>query len=132
VAVSIDQLPEDMVSVLDGRWLFQLTERLNGHLGGALLEEGRTLEPVSNAVLKRFICGQGHVMAGALRVVGPPAEIGDCASLRPVTEAPQLEPAPEPEHAHEHEAHAEPDHDAHAGHGAHEPTVTTVRKGKRW
>jgi hypothetical protein len=84
VAVSLDQLPADIVSTFDGRWRFQLADRINGHHGGANFVDGVTVEPIDNRVLKRFICAHGNAMVGAVRVSGgEPCELGDVSALVP-------------------------------------------------
>lgn len=92
MAVSIDQLPDDLPDTIDGRWRFHLSEPFQGHFGGAFFVDGVTTEGIGNHPFKRFVCGHGHVMVGAVRVSGgPECHIGDVSAL--VGEL--AEPAPE-------------------------------------
>lgn len=65
------------------RWHFQLNEPFNGHNVGALLENGKTVEPVNGRTLRRIAGGMGSMLIGAVRVEGGHLELGDCSTLLP-------------------------------------------------
>lgn len=73
-------IPFDESGLNADRWHFQLSEPLNGHNCGALLEQGRTVEPVMTRILRRISGGMGSYLVGAVRVEGGPVlKLGDCA-----------------------------------------------------
>ena len=84
-ALSIDDLPYVNGGVL-GMWLIQLRDAINSHHAGVAWEGGKSMQPVTGVVLKRFVAASNNVI-GALRVEGDYCELGDCATLK---EVPQL------------------------------------------
>lgn len=114
MGISIDQLPAfDGASFYSDRWLFQLSEPLNGHHGGTFFVDGLATEPVDTRTFRKFICGFGHKMTGALRVEGGHVEIGDCSALLPPEPARKVvEAVPAKGELHENFRHALPEFDA--------------------
>lgn len=80
-ALSIDNLPYVNGGVL-GMWLVQLRDALNSQHAGIAWENGRSMQPVTGNVLRRFVAASNNVI-GALRVEGDPCELGDCSTLKP-------------------------------------------------
>ena len=76
-------IPLDTTGLNADRWHFQLSEPFNGHHIGALLDNGRTVEPVMARTLRRIAGGMGSMLVGAIRVEGGDVlELGDCSTLR--------------------------------------------------
>lgn len=89
MGISLEQIPAfDGASFYSDRWVFQLSEPLNGHHGGTYFVDGLATEPVDTRCFRKFVCGFGHKMVGALRVEGGHYEVGDCGALLP----PKAEP----------------------------------------
>lgn len=82
--ISIDQLPHDANGGLDGTWLFQLRQNLNGGHGGATFQDGRTVTPVDARTFKKFVATMGNDIVGAYRQSDDHA-LGDVSTLRPET-----------------------------------------------
>jgi hypothetical protein len=82
VAISIEQLPHDANGGLDGTWLFQLRQNLNGGHGGATFQDGRTVTPVDARTFRKFVATMGQDIVGAYRQSDDHA-IGDVSTLRP-------------------------------------------------
>lgn len=80
--ISIDQLPHDSNGGLDGSWLFQLRQNLNGGHGGAEFRDGRTVTPVDARTFKKFVATMGPDIVGAYRASDDYA-LGDVSTLRP-------------------------------------------------
>ncbi len=78
-ALSIDDLPYVNGGVL-GMWLIQLRDSINSHHAGVAWEGGKSMQPVTGAVLRRFVAASNNVI-GALRVEGEPHALGDCSTL---------------------------------------------------
>jgi hypothetical protein len=106
VSIFPTDIPLDSTGTNADRWHFQLSEPFNGHHAGALLDNGRTVEPVMARTLRRIAGGMGSMLVGAIRVEGGDVlELGDCSTLRhlapgaapepalvPVTAPPKLDP----------------------------------------
>lgn len=111
MTLSLTDLPYSSGGAVEGLWHFQLRDSLNTQMATAVIENGRTVIPVSGAILKRFVVLMGSVV-GAVRVEGEPCRIGDVAGLVPAAEpavrveqtaptpdvAPQVKPAAQPQH----------------------------------
>ena len=84
MAISLDELNATHVpaDIFTDRWTFQLAEEFNGPHAGAMFAAGRSVEPVDFRVFRKFVVNYGRSMIGALRVVGEPAALGDCSTLR--------------------------------------------------
>jgi hypothetical protein len=83
VGIFPTDIPLDESGLNQDRWHFQLSEPYNGHHVGALLENGRTVEPVMGRILRRISGGMGSMLVGAVRVEGGTyLELGDCSTLR--------------------------------------------------
>lgn len=80
--ISIDQLPYDTSGGLEGTWLFQLRQNLNGGHGGAEFRDGRTVTPVDARTFKKFVATMGNDIVGAYRQSDDTA-LGDVSTLRP-------------------------------------------------
>lgn len=86
MTISMTDLPYSPSGAVEGLWHFQLRDSLNTQMATAVIENGRTVIPVSGAILKRFVVLMGSVV-GAVRVEGEPYRIGDVSALVPA-EAP--------------------------------------------
>lgn len=82
MGISIDNLPYDANGAVEGQWLFQLRQNLNGGHGGAQFQDGRTVTPVSARTFKKFVATMGPDIVGAYRASDDYA-LGDVSTLRP-------------------------------------------------
>lgn len=102
MSISIDDLNATHVpaDVFSDRWVFQLAEEFRGPHAGVMFDAGRSVEPIDFRIMRKFVVNYGRSMIGAMRVVGEPAELGDCSALRaqlglPETASETPETAPE-------------------------------------
>lgn len=82
MGISIDNLPYDANGAVEGQWLFQLRQNLNGGHGGAQFQDGRTVTPVDARTFKKFVATMGPDIVGAYRASDDHA-LGDVSTLRP-------------------------------------------------
>jgi hypothetical protein len=80
MALSIDDVPYEPATLYTDRWLFALSETLEGEHGGTYFEQGVATRSVDVRCLRKFICA--HAVLGALRVEGEPLELGDTSKLK--------------------------------------------------
>lgn len=82
--ISPSDVPIDTSGLNADRWHFKLNEPFNGHHVGALLEDGRTVEPVTGHTLRRIVGGMGSYMVGCVRVDGGErVDLGDVSWFDP-------------------------------------------------
>lgn len=82
--ISPSDVPIDTSGLNADRWHFKLNEPFNGHHVGALLEDGRTVEPVTGHTLRRIVGGMGSYMVGCVRVDGGErVDLGDVSWFEP-------------------------------------------------
>lgn len=83
MAISIDQLPYDTNGGLDGLWLIQLRQNLNGGHAGVEFRDGRSVTPLDSRTFRQFVAAMGPDIVGAIRVMGEPYEMGDTTAIKP-------------------------------------------------